>query len=238
MSRVPNNAPRPNGRRRVARSVVVAALLAGVVALVWYAPVGAQGSRYYAGYALFSYDSQLTGPYGVSAKIYTINKNVPTGQLYAQWPTVMLSYAAGYWIQVGYTKGYDTNYQPRWYAEKLDATGYKKTWWNTSSPSAGTTYTYWIRRTNPTSGVWTGGVSSYWTWTFGTLNPNVPVDYQAFSETSDTRINIGGTHFSSLSVLSYNGIDWIPWYRHVPWVDLPYTLTEVSNSEFYASGGG
>jgi len=93
-----------------------------------------------------------------------------------------------------------------------------------------------IRRSD--AGVWTGGVSNFWTWSFGTLNPNVAKDYQALSESTSTSINIDGTHFSSLCVLSYNGIDWIPWYRHVTIVDPPYTVTQVSNSEFYASGGG
>lgn len=124
---VPDGMSRLGSQRGIVGPVIVAALLTGVVALVCFAPTNAQGVRYYAGYAFLVYEFPLPGPpYGVSARIYTINKNVPTGQFYAQWPTAVLSYAMDYWVQVGYTKGYDTNYQLKWYAEKIDATGYKK----------------------------------------------------------------------------------------------------------------
>ncbi|MGB9718678.1 MAG: hypothetical protein ACPL4E_09630 [Thermoproteota archaeon] len=213
---------------------IIVTLLIAVLSLICVTLTTAQGVRYYAGYTFYGYEG-TSPPYGVSARIYTINKNVPTGHFYAQWPTIILSYVYGFWVQVGYTKGWDTNYQLTWYAEKNDWNGWEIHWIGT--PSVGATYNYWIERYE-NSDVWVGGVSGYWIWDFGTLNPNTAVDYQAFSETTTTGINIDGTRFSNLCILSYNGIDWIPWFRHVPKHDPPYWLTQVSDCEFYAWGGG
>ncbi|MEM2058758.1 MAG: hypothetical protein QXU11_09590 [Thermoproteota archaeon] len=219
---------------RIIEQAIVVTLLIAVLSLICVTLTTAQGVRYHAGYAFYSYEG-ASPPYGVSARIYIINKNVPTGHFYAQWPTVVLSYAYVYWVQVDYTKGWDTNYQLTWYAEKNDANGWEIHW--TGTPSTGATYNYWIERYE-NSGVWVGGVSGYWTWDFGTLNPNTGVDYQAFSETTTTGINIDGTHFSNLCILSYNGVDWIPWYRHYCPSPDPYWVYQVSDCEFYAGGGG
>jgi len=129
-------------KERTIESIIAMTFLTVILLSICVLPAIAQGDRYYAGYCLYDTEFTLPAPFGVSVRIYTISKSVPTGQFYAQWPTVVLSYALNYWIQVGYTKGYDTNYRLKWYAEKYDQSGYKMTWWTSSYPSAGATYNY------------------------------------------------------------------------------------------------
>ena len=220
-------------RRRITNSVIAAMLLA-VVSMFVVLSVNAAPGRFYAGYYYYRSEGHPP-PYGVFADIRTIDQDVPTGQFYAQWPTVMLSYTYMYWIQVGYTKGYGGNLQLRWYAEKWDEYGWSPPKFY-GSPNAWSYYGYWISK-NPDTGRWTGGVDSIWTHDFGTLTPNNAVDYQAFSEMTENTIEIDGTHFRGLS-LKYTRYDWILWDRHVKRADPPYGVTEISHYEFYASGGG
>lgn len=67
-------------------------------------------------------------------------------------------------------------------------------------------------------------------------NPYSPKDLQAAAETSDSHIRLDGTHFKYISY--YYGRSWPLWNMHVNFTTGPYRLTQVSNSEFYASGGG
>lgn len=46
------------------------------------------------------------------------------------------------------------------------------------------------------------------------------------------------THFDDIKYLLEFSYAWYLWYMHDEYVDSPYTLNEVYNYEFTASGGG
>jgi len=183
-------------------------------------------TRYYTGYLYYGYAGSPPAN-GVRATIYTINKEVIDSNFYCEWPTVALSYTYGYWIQVGYNKGYDSNYQLYWYTERYDSNGYNIYWHG--QPTAGSTYNYYIERSTGSS-TWTLGVDSQFSRNI-TPSPYSPVDYQALTETTTSDIDIDGTHFTSLQTKSGN--DWNSWNTHYAVADLPYTITQTSNTEFY-----
>jgi len=191
----------------------------------------ASPGHFYAGY--FYYNSEgWPPPGGVKGDICTIDKPVPQGQFYCQWVIVILKYRPLYWIQVGYGKSPDTQYKLRSYVEKQDVNGYDIQYF--SFRYQGNTYTYWASK-DLSSGVWICG-SNDWSYYLGVLNPNSARDYQAFSETTVFTINIDGTHF--MNICYKLGSDWQLWDRHVVRQDYPYWVSEVSNYEFYAGGGG
>ncbi|MEM2905499.1 MAG: hypothetical protein QW057_02470 [Candidatus Bathyarchaeia archaeon] len=216
---------------------VVVELLALGFSTMHILQVYGQSSRLYAGYVYLGYEGNPPA-YGVSATIFTIDKNVLTRHLYAQWPSVVLRYRPLNRIQVGYTKGWDTNYTLVFYVEKNDTNGHLLEFIPGVRPSPPYTYVYWIIKNTATGG-WTAGAdaqNNLFTWDFGVLNPNDAKDYQAFSKTSTGSINIDGTHFMSLSV-KYETY-WLYWGRHEPYWDYPYSLYEISHYEFIAWGGG
>jgi hypothetical protein len=90
----------------------------------------------------------------------------------------------------------------------------------------GTTNNYWLCKTSP----WTGPQPS--------TSFTTAVDVQAEVENSNTCIVITNTHFSTLQYLGYNpNPTWFPWAQHSVNMVSPYTVNQISNSEFTASGG-
>ncbi len=197
------------------------------------ASVDAQ-TRYYAGYYFGD------GYYGVSGDIYTISPSVSGANFVCQWINIIISYSRYYWIQVGYNKGFDTDYQLKFYVERNDANGYSIHWVADATPSAGTIYTYII-----VGGIFNGkygwdvsireGIYIIYDDIFYT-SPYAAEDLQAFSESTTSKINIDGTHFSGLSY--YTGRGFPLWYQHTAEADSPYYIIEISDYEFTAGGGG
>lgn len=220
------------GRATIPLLIVFLILISIVIAAP---PIYAQsGSRYYAGYRLGR------GYYGVSGNIYTINPAVTGWNFIAQWVCVVISYRYRYWVQVGYSKGFDTDYQLRFYVEKLDQNGYSIIWVLNPTPSAGTTYTYIIA-----GGIFDGrygwdirvrrGIQDLYRTIIYTV-PYSAEDLQAFSETTTTSIRIDNTHFSGLSY--YTGRSFPLWDDREARVNPPYWIWEISHYEFKAGGGG
>ncbi len=190
--------------------------------------------RYYVGYTFGR------GYYGISGKIFTINPSVQDINYIAQWIGITTSYSRGYWIQVGYNKGFDTNYKLKFYVEKKDKNGHSIIWVSSATPSAGTTYTYIIIGGTFDNGngwkvIIRHGVNEIYS-TIVHTDPYTSEDLQAFSETTSDTICIDGTHFSSLSY--YTGRSFPLWDQHEAHVDEPYRIQEVSDYEFIAWGGG
>lgn len=217
----------------VMKHLIVAATIVslGIIVLINMQVLLASPERFYAGYYYYGSEG-YPPPNGIKGDIYTIDKSVPEGNFYCQWVTVILRYRPLYWIQIGYSKAPSTQYRVRSYTEKWDANGYDIQYF--SFRSSDVTYNYWISK-DSSSGIWTCG-SEDWSYYLGVLNPNSARDYQAFSETTNTAINIDGTHFMNLCYKLGN--DWQFWDRHVKRQDSPYWVSEVSHYEFYAGGGG
>lgn len=183
----------------------------------------------YAGY--YYYGTAGSPPQGVSAVIYTIDKLFPTPgeHFYCQWVTIVLSYSNGYWVQVGYNKGFDSP-SLTWYTEIYDSGGYELDWQNeTYNPSSGNTYHYYIYSSDD----FTMGVSGKFSVTNET-SPTSYVDFQAMCETTDISIDIDGTDFDEISYKQ--GEDWDFWTRHVVKEDWPYDVTEWEDYDFDAEG--
>jgi len=209
----------------------------------------AQGvTRYHAGYLHYN---SLTTSYshpGVYAEIYTIDPSVVLSELFAEWVTTILSYQNGYWIQVGYIKCYSMTgtTELRYYVEYMDSTTPNPQIYPLpNGPSAGTWHSYSTRRPydlpwedpprdNPNE--WRFYIDESRVYTLYP-DPPIPVDEQACAETSNTVINIDGTHFNELRVFDPQNY-WLRWITHVKKQDPPYIVTEISHYEFYANGGG
>ncbi|MEM2088455.1 MAG: hypothetical protein QXF52_07280 [Thermoproteota archaeon] len=194
--------------------------------------VHSQPNRYYAGYLMYGYATYA--PWGVYAQIYTIDPGfVWWWDVFAEWDAVVLSYTYDCWIQVGYTK---EGFNLRFYLEKKDNNGRQYSPYPTG-PSPGVTYSYTI--VNVKGGMWCvrirdlNGYTLYETTI--SVSPYEPKDLEASAETSNPSIHLDGTHFMYLSY--YTGRSWPLWNMHVSAQDWPYTLTQVSHYEFYASGG-
>lgn len=208
--------------------IILAFLMLPILIAPLYSSVNA---NLFAGY--YYYGSAGSPPSnGVCATIYTINPSVPTGKFVCQWPMVIFSYAYGYYCQVGYVKGSATGYALEYFYQIHNSSGYYTGYTNGSGPSAGSSHTYKISKTNSAT-----------EWTFYIDGNNVKttpvfsaVDYQCFSETTSSSININNTHFTYLEYKQVN--DWDLWNQHVGGADSPYWLTQTSNYEFYAWGGG
>jgi len=191
--------------------------------------------RYYCGYYWAGYATTPPGV-GVSTSIKTRSPFVDYDQLFAQWPTVMISYTYEYWVQVGYQKSVNTDYQLEWYIEKKDSNGRGQLWmsdYDEGYPSSGSTYSYYIYKM--ANGDWDIYVSAWGSSYSLTTSPNTIVDYQCFSETSDDSIIIDGTIFNYISYRHTSG-DWRLWYDHYPREDGDYILTETYDYKFYGDG--
>jgi len=199
--------------------------------------VSAQTSSLYAGYYYFGYTGQA--PWGLYARIYTIDPFVPIYEGHLQWDAVVLSYERWYWLQLGYNK--NPPYHNRvFYWEVFDSD--ESTHTDLAiSPAIGFWYRYtivhaqkadfriwkFLIRDENVNTIFSQEVSA---------NPYAPVDLQCFAETSISSINIDNTHFNYLSY--YNGRSWPLWDRHVARADSPYWLQQISHYEFQAGGGG
>jgi len=120
------------------RAYIAIVFLTLVILSPLFTALAQQTVRYYAGYTFGE------GYYDVSGNIYTINPSVQGSNFIAQWVGIIISHSREYWIQVGYNKGFDTQYKLKFYVEKMDANGYSIIWVPTVTPLAGTTYTYII----------------------------------------------------------------------------------------------
>lgn len=187
-------------------------------------------TRYYAGY----YYGNDAYSCGTSGEIYTINPSIPDNNFYCQWNTVVISYTYDYWVQLGYNKNTTTNVN-KVYIEVLDSGSPTRHVYWYGTPSSGSTHNYLIYRTSGQSS-WTCTEDSTFLKTVYP-SPYSPVDLQSFSEsTTNTGLSIDGTHFSYISF--YTGSDWWLWDDYNPNASACYTLTQNSEYEFHASGGG
>ena len=175
-------------------------------------------------------------PNGVAADIKTINKDVPYGNFYTQSVCVWLSVTQGYWLQVGYYKGTYGSYTLKWYVEKLDSSGVPCHYWQTKTPTAGTTYHYYLDHTDGTS-KWKCGVDGQFNKDL-TPSPYTARNYEAMSEMTTNIQVIDGTYYKYLYYAQ--GTDWNFWNTHYPVNEDPtvYTLTELYHYRFKADGGG
>ena len=190
-------------------------------------------ANYFAGYYyLASAGSPPSN--GVSASIYTINPTVTGNQMMMQWPMVIISYTYMYYTQIGYWKGDYTNYALEYFWQTTNSSGFfGGNSSEQSGPAAGSTHGYSISKSNSDThwSLYVDGTLKY------TSGPTTVVDYQAFSETTTTAIVITNTHFNYLEYKQVN--DWNLWDRHVNGSNTPsYTVNQISNYEFTASGGG
>jgi len=219
-------------RARFRVSISAIAIVTFVVLIIYASYSASAITRYYAGYRL------QQGYYGVSGSIYTINPDVTGENIFAQWVCIVVDPTRGYMVQLGYTKGYDTNYSLVFYAEIVDALGHWVALFGTPEP--GTTYTYTIvAGTYDGIPVWYGYIRQGGELLYDVMFYTTSLssyELQAFSETTSTDIVIDGTHFSDLAY--YTGRDFSYWYTHTAYVDSPYWMEEISDYEFMAWGGG
>jgi hypothetical protein len=195
----------------------------------------------YAGYYLF-FDTMYAYE-GVLGDIMTIGPYVPpnvTG--FAEWVTIVLSYDPEYWMQTGYVNCSDTSYQLRYYYERLDAIRYECIY-SATGPSSGSWHTYYFLHPYGY-----GGSNNETRWNCyrdGVLRlswyvrPYNAIDQMSFVETLSTTIDIDGSHFKRLSYFDFDkDWHWVRWDTHYPYHTGPYSLTEISDYEFNATGGG
>ncbi|MGC9014354.1 MAG: hypothetical protein ACP5KW_08300 [Thermoproteota archaeon] len=227
---------RMEGKERKIKLTLFFSLFTAVLCTI--SPLLAQASRLYVGYFYFGPPGG-NAPWGVYSRILTINPAIPTYYAHLQWVTIMLSYDRYYWLQTGYYKD-GTKNNPVFYWEVFDSSQ-KISYKLSIGPTTGATYSYTIvhaQKTDPKLWDFLIRDSSGQT-IFNkeiSADPYVPIDLQAFVETTTSYINVGGTHFSYLSY--YNGQSWLLWNRHAAYVDPPYWLDQVSHYEFKAGGGG
>ncbi len=215
---------------------LVIALLAVLLTLAIATTALSVSDRCHVGYVYYGYKGRKM--YGVAGYIYTINAAVPPREGYCEWVTTILSYNPLYWIQVGYYKGYDTNYVLRYYIEKNDRFGYYNQYLDIG-PSAKSSHHYIIAYAfdNNDPNKWVIEIdhgNTYFQFIY--VTPYDAYDVQAFVETSSSSISVSGSHFYDLQYS--NGYAWKLWDRHVAYADSPYKIVEISHHEFKAYGGG
>ena len=192
----------------------------------------AEATNYFAGYSYYNNDGSPPSN-GVSATVYTVNLNVPAGYFGCQWSMVVTSHAYNYYTQIGYTNQSETNYALRYFWETRNSSRLDPfVYYDSTGPSVGTTHTYQISKSNG---------DSYWTLRVdGTqkcqTNANGVADYEAMSETTYPTVRIDNTHFTAIEYKQIN--DWYLWDQHAIAQSYPYTVSQTSNYEFTASGGG
>jgi hypothetical protein len=215
--------------------------------------------RRWAGYRLYGYETYTEE--GVRGKIYTIDPYVPqTGsvEMLAEWVGVMFQYSPClYWLQVGYYKGRLASYTLQYYYEYWDSSGHsgiRVGRWGNLMPQNGSLHDYLV--VHPYA---YGGSIDPWEWRVFVdgsppgsdlirVHPYDAVDQQAFVETVSLfpAIKVDGSHFKTISYFTMGKYwNWVLWDTHQKIVDneahdpaYDYSLLEVSDSEFIASGGG
>ena len=194
--------------------------------------------RYYAGYEYGAPDT-----FGISARIFTINPNVPEGNFLAQRICILISADNAYWIQVGYDKNISQGHgNPCYYYEVYDENGWRLIYPPIRGPQPSSTYIYYISGASGTH--WLIGIcditgESILSTTVETV-PFASQELEAFSEATTESISIDGTHFSQ-SKYFHREPPYVLWDQHVAEIypsNAPYSIQVVSDHEFYASGGG
>ena len=222
-------------------SIVCGAILLAVSSVGIMRVAYGQQNRLYAGYWL--YGSEVDGYSGVSERIFTINPTISGQNFIAEWGSIVLKYFPyRYWLQIGYTKGWDTNFQLKYFWEIQDVYYYRKGFFGAPNPS--TVHAYLIAHP------YDYGESIYEEeWRFyvdgatvmvDLVEPHVARDQQAKVETTSSSMVIDGSHFQRLSYLTNDHYwHWVFWETHLPYCDHPpYSLTQTEDYEFYANGGG
>jgi hypothetical protein len=217
-------------------AVLIVALIVGIVKTVY-----GQQNRWYAGYYL--YDDEGDGYSGVRGRLFTINPTVSGQNFIAEWVSIVLQYyPINYWLQVGYTKGYDTNMQLKYFWEIDDSYGYR-IGYSVGGPNPSSLHYYYMSHPYDLG-------DSDWVqeWRFyvdsdvigaDLVDPYIAIDQEAFVETTSSNIVINGSHFQSLSYLTNDHYwHWALWYTHVEYWNSPYSLVQTHDYEFYANGGG
>lgn len=187
------------------------------------------------GYKYYDYQG-YPPPNGVAADIKTINQAIPYGSnFYTQSVTAYTSVTHGYFIQVGYYKGFNWNGVRKWYVERYDSNGGPYHDWN-ATPTTGTTYHYYLDRTAGGS-TWSCGVDGQFNYDHS-MSPYSPRNYEAVSEMTTNAQVIDGTYYKYIYYAQ--GSDWRLWTRHVAVNEDPivYTLSQPYHYRFRASGGG
>jgi hypothetical protein len=225
---------------RVWRSILSALILFIISTICSVGLVHAQ-DPYFAGYYLFGY--QFTGYSGVLGDIITINPTVSGNNFIAEWVMEVLKYYPYNWfLQIGYTKGHDTNYQLQYFCQTWDAYSGLLTIFLGSAGSGW--HTYYLAHPYDY-----GESESVYEWRYyidntrkhtQELYPYTAIDQQAFVETTTSTIQIDGSHFKRLSYFAnQNGeFRWIRWDEHFKSATPPYSVTDMGNYEFIAYGGG
>jgi hypothetical protein len=228
-----------NDYQSIAYFLLFSALI-GLVVLPVTNVSAASPVRNYAGYYYYN-DSQMA-PDGVQAKIKTVNTGLPPlFESISEWDTIVISYSLHYWVQLGYTIHWKMFFfipyvSVDFYKEKKDSSGSETVCIGT--PTFNTVYKYELLLTGV--GEFSYHIyQGYTTILSGKLyvNQYTTRDLQAFIETSHTGINIDGSHFPCLRYHD-SGTSWRLWNRHEGYVDPPYSLNEIYDFEFTASGGG
>lgn len=205
--------------------------------------VHAQYPHFYAGYKLFSYE-EYAGE-GVTGTIYTINPYLGYQCDLYESVAVVFSYYYMWGLIFGYGKGHPTDfYVPKYFLSKADSWGYGLIP-SSNGPSPGSSHTYYIthpygyeQSDDPT--LWEFYVDYTQLFFIHTYGIYEAKDEQAYVETIGWTPDISGSHFSGLKQLvEYRQYwRWRLWSTHQKYESYPYVVTEVSNFEFYANGGG
>lgn len=205
------------------------------VVLILFSCVAVHGwGRLYAGYKFR--DMPWYCPGGSLADIKTINPWIWNEQNFlTQWVTIIFSYGAEYWVQVGYCKDHFGGlfHERKYYMEVTDRYGaYRKEYWE-PGPSPGSWHEYRLVR-NPSDPdeynfYLDGGLRNSWE----PISPNEPIDQWVESETTHGSINIDGTQFKDIC-FSYDAQNWYWWYEHHVVESDPYWVLEITHHEFKA----
>lgn len=223
------------GVAEVAAIIVVALLSPAVIP-----SASAAADPYYAGYFFCSPpDTACSNTLvGIRGSIYTINPYVPYFDDLAQWVTVVFSYSTSQWVQVGYVKCGGLNVKCAAYTSDTYYCEYYNGQENVryfGNPSPGSTYSYNVLYQNNYDWSCTPDSATGTTWSTAFSEA---VDLQAFSETTNTCIVIANTHFSGLQLQTiYLPGSWLYWTQHAAHADSPYTINQISDTEFTAAGG-
>jgi hypothetical protein len=190
---------------------------------------------YYAGYSFCG--NACSTFTGVLGDIYVINPTVASGSHLGQYGNIYFSYSPLYWVQVGYAKGSSPPpagnlASDTFYCEYNNGAEHFNTF---TQPTPGQTVVVELEYQGSDNWLCEGATPQFSYTETTTFSGGV--DISAFSEMTNTCISIGGTHFSFLQLFKPGFKDWEVWNQHASHVDSPYSLTQVSNYEFTASGG-
>ena len=188
--------------------------------------------RWMAGYCYIGPPGETYVPDYVSGRIecVPISNFVSYGDFGCEWVSIVLRYKPLYWVQVGYSVEWTLTEGviKYFYAERYDETS---GWppdrheFDAPEPQYGHTYRYiiyrGIRSDNYLMLIYDDS-TILCSKVFYDLRPYLPVDLQAFVETTDPEIDISVSHFYDLRC----GRPPAYWDRHVVIYDDPYYVDE------------